>query len=143
MGELVDRDTEHLHLLKLSYYITAGAVGFFSLFGLLYAALGIFTATANFPVHPNQLPPRFFGWFLAAVGIGAFLFGEAVAILTYWAGHSIALRRRRVFCLVIAGLICLKIPYGTAIGVCTFIVLSRPSVRALFEPEPAPAPGVQ
>jgi len=26
-------------------------------------------------------------------------------------------------------------PFGTAIGICTFIVLSRPSVRALFEPQ--------
>ena len=32
MGELIDRDQEHLNLLKWGYYVMAGMTGFFSLF---------------------------------------------------------------------------------------------------------------
>jgi len=32
VGEPVDRDQEHLNLLKLSFYIMAGVIGFSSLF---------------------------------------------------------------------------------------------------------------
>jgi len=37
-----------------------------------------------------------------------------------------------------AALTCLGIPWGTVLGVCTFLVLERPSVAALF---PTPAEG--
>jgi hypothetical protein len=40
MAEMVDRDQEHLRLLKLGYYILAGMTCFFSLFALLYAGIG-------------------------------------------------------------------------------------------------------
>lgn len=35
--------------------------------------------------------------------------------------------------MVVAGVSCLSIPLGTALGVFTFIVLSRPSIVRLFE----------
>ena len=35
-------------------------------------------------------------------------------------------------CLIVAGVNCLALPYGTLAGVLTFIVLGRNSVRALF-----------
>ncbi len=41
-------------------------------------------------------------------------------------------RRSKTFCLVVAAVSCLGIPYGTALGICTFLVLNRPSVDALF-----------
>ena len=41
-------------------------------------------------------------------------------------------KRNRLFSIVIAGLDCLQIPFGTALGVFTIIVLSRESVRELY-----------
>src|SRR6185503_9557006 len=41
MGELVDRDQEHLRLLVWAHYIWAGTIGFFSLFTLIYIGLGV------------------------------------------------------------------------------------------------------
>ena len=140
MGELIDRDQEHLHLLKLGFYLMAGMTGIFSLFAIFYIALGgIFAFGA---VHGNTTgDPRLFGLIFVCIG-GAFLvIGLAATFLIYFAGSSIAQRRRRVFCLVIAGISCLQVPWGTAVGVCAILVLNRPSVIALFE-GPAPAPPI-
>jgi hypothetical protein len=41
---------------------------------------------------------------------------------------------------VIAGINCIFIPYGTLLGVATFMVLVRPSVQALFAAVPPPLP---
>src|SRR5438034_237975 len=41
-------------------------------------------------------------------------------------------RRGYLFCLVMAGIACLFQPFGMILGVFTFIVLLRPSVKTLF-----------
>src|SRR5260370_11463091 len=83
---------------------------------------------------------RLMGHFYHGLGIGVLIIGLAVTFLTYFTGRSLRDRRHRVFCLIIAAICCLQIPWGTAIGVCTFMVLSRPSVRAQFEPNAMPPP---
>jgi hypothetical protein len=45
-----------------------------------------------------------------------------------------------MFCLVTAGLACLFQPVGLVLGVFTFLVLLRPSVKILFEREDALTP---
>ncbi len=42
--------------------------------------------------------------------------------------------RRRLFCLVVAGVECAFMPFGTVLGVFTIAVLMRESVKELFEP---------
>jgi hypothetical protein len=37
-----------------------------------------------------------------------------------------------LYCLVVAGIECIFMPFGTVLGVFTIIVLMRPSVRNLF-----------
>ena len=49
MGELIDRDEEHLRLLTWGYHITAGITGFLSLAALLYIALGSVVASGIVP----------------------------------------------------------------------------------------------
>ena len=134
MGELVDRDQEHLDLLKLSYYILAGTTGFFSLFALIYIGLGALIASGVMsPMPGNPSDPRLMGLIFLFIGLAVLLVGLTITFLTYWAGRCLRDRRHRTFCIFIACLCCLHLPFGTAIGVCTFIVLGRPSVRALFE----------
>lgn len=141
MAELVDRDEEHLRLLKLGYYIMAGMMGFFSLFSLIYIFLGGIFASGAIPVKDGSRDdPRLMGIIFLGLGIGVLLIGLTATSLTYFTGRSLRDRRHRVFCLIIAALCCLQIPWGTAIGVCTFMVLGRPSVKAQFEPHAPPPP---
>ena len=42
-------------------------------------------------------------------------------------------RRNRRLSLIVAGFNCVQFPFGTALGVFTFIVLTRDSVREVYE----------
>ncbi len=44
-----------------------------------------------------------------------------------------------MFCLVMACVACLFMPFGTVLGVFTIIVLARPSVQTLFSRPAVPA----
>lgn len=75
---------------------------------------------------------RVFGMLIAGVGSAFALLGWIFAVLVAVAGRKLAKRRGRTFCMVIAALCCLMVPFGTILGVFTLVVLSRPSVQALF-----------
>ena len=73
-----------------------------------------------------------FGILFAVIGAFVLLLGIAFATATFLAGRFLANRTHRLFCLVVACINCLNLPFGTILGVCTLIVLLRPSVQALF-----------
>jgi hypothetical protein len=138
MGQLVDRDQEHLTLLKWAFYTLAGMGGLFSLFSLLYIGMGgLFLRAIPSPAGTDN-GQRFAASFFLGIGIGFLLVGLTITFLTYFAGRNVAERRHRVFCLIVAGLWCLSIPFGTILGVCAILVLNRPSVVSLFENLAAP-----
>ncbi|MGB4580608.1 MAG: hypothetical protein WBI91_01890 [Coriobacteriia bacterium] len=127
-------DDEHLRMLPVFYWVLGAMDILFSLYGLLYVAYGVFFLMVPFDstAASAQEFPAFIGWFMFAMG-AAFIIGFGVlATLKILAGFWIKRRTRRTACLVIAGISCLTIPFGTIVGVFTFIVLSRPSVAALF-----------
>lgn len=51
VGELIDRDQEHLRLLRLGFFVLAGFTSLFSLVSLFYIGLGTFVTFGNFPVN--------------------------------------------------------------------------------------------
>jgi hypothetical protein len=128
-------DTEHLRLLRIGYLIQGGMTLFMCLFGLLYVFVGIF-AFSSLPKGPTPQAAQqaqFVGYVFAWIG-GLFTLGGAVvATLKFLTARALGRRRARTLCLVTAALACIFIPYGTAIGVFTFVVLGRPSVRVLFD----------
>ncbi|MBZ5552859.1 MAG: hypothetical protein LAO21_09080 [Acidobacteriia bacterium] len=129
-------DDEHLRLLSIGYWISGATTAFFSLFALMYVAMGFFVewAVVHTPSSSQGPPPRGIGLLIAGVGLGIFLMLIVLAGLKVYAGLCIKRRRARGFCLVVAGVSCLGIPYGTVLGVFSFIVLTRASVAALFGP---------
>jgi hypothetical protein len=128
------RDEDHLKLLSIFYFISAGLSGFFALFPLVYAVMGVIflSMPESFRQGAGNPPPAVFGWVLFGFGIGFTLLLLAFAVAKLLAGFAIRKRRHRLFVLIVAGFSCLSIPYGTLLGVFTFIVLGRPSVSALF-----------
>ena len=46
---------------------------------------------------------------------------------------SLKKRQKRTFSFVIACICCMNIPLGTALGVFTLVVLSRQSVKAIYD----------
>lgn len=135
-------DEEHLKLLSLGYLISAGISAFFSLFGLMYVFMGaMFGAIARMPASQNnQPPPPFVGWLLAGFGAAFVVVFLVLALLKFKVARSIKRRQSRTFCLVIAAISCLGVPYGTVLGVFTFMVLGRDAIIRRFEPQPVSAP---
>lgn len=140
-------DAEHLRLLGIGYIISGAMSAAFSLLGLLYAGMGVLFATlgaasAGQAQRGGEPPPAFMGLLFGIVGGVLFLWMVTLAILKFRAAFCLRRRQGRVFCQVVAALSCFGIPYGTFLGVCTFLVLGRPQVAALFTgPADAPAGG--
>ena len=125
-------DEEHLRLLSIGYLVSAGVSVFSSLFGLMYAAMGLFFG-AVIAQSSEPAPPEFIGWIFGAFGFAVFLVMVTLAVLKAMVWDCLRKRRSRTFCMVIAGVSALAIPYGTMLCVFTFLVLTRPSVKQLFE----------
>lgn len=135
-------DEEHLKLLSLGYMVSAGITAFFSLFGLMYVFMGImmgsfFSHMAETAAKAGEQPPAFIGWVFACIGLAIFLCMIAMAVAKFLVARCIKRRRSRIFCMVVAGISCLEIPYGTFLGILTFVVLERTSVARLFNSETA------
>jgi len=129
------KDTEHLRLLSLFHFIFAG----FGLLGLAfmvvhYMAMRLFLSPEFARTHnTGSPPPREVLAILAVVYVVVGFFLVLGLVLNLLSGLWLRKRKNRLFSLVIAGLNCLQVPLGTALGVFTFIVLSRDSVRRLYE----------
>lgn len=132
------QDAEHLRLLSIFHYVVGGLTALFGCFGLIYVVMGIvFLAFPEAmhdsrPGHVNDPPPALVGWIFVGIGAVVVVAAWTVAALTVYGGVCLKRRQKRTLTLVTAGLNCLQFPFGTALGIFTFMVLSRPSVRALY-----------
>jgi len=139
------QDADHLRLLSIFHYVVAGITALFSLFPLIHLVMGLAIVTGHLPMESEQgndpFDPRLFGWFFVAFA-GAFIAsGLTLAGFMAYAGRCLAQRRRHVLCMVVAGISCCFMPFGTVLGVFTLIVLVRPSVKAAFVGVPASLTG--
>ncbi len=134
----MDKDEEHLRLLSIFHYVVGGLAGLFALFPIIHLVIGlVFILAPEAFESDGEAPPAFLGW-LFVVFAGMFIItGGVLAGFVITAGRFLARRRHRLFCLVIAGIECIFMPFGTILGVFTIIVLMRESVKELFlEPRP-------
>ncbi len=132
------RDEQHLTRLVIAYYVLAGLTLLFGCAGVLYMAFGvgmIFLSEDLVASDPNAPPPgviQLIGGVLAAVGVVIALLQFVSAVLLTMTARFISMRQYRTFCLVTAGLTCLSVPLGTALGVYTFVILTRPDIIERF-----------
>jgi hypothetical protein len=139
-------DDEQLRVLSVLYFAYGGLAGAFSLMGLAFVFAGTIIGSngAGWWGRPEeQAGAAVAGCFLAALGSGLFVLLGVTALLRILVG--VALRRHRYYllCLVAASLTCFGIPFGTALGVATLIVLLRPSTERLFSGSAPSPPGSQ
>jgi hypothetical protein len=134
------RDREHLKLLSIFHFVFAGlalvVMGFLCLH--YFVIHTIFSNPDMWKTQKDSMPPPkafldAFVWFYVFMGV-ILLTGLVLNVLS---GLFLRQKRHRVFSLVIGGLNCLQIPFGTALGVFTIVVLGRESVRELYADETA------
>jgi hypothetical protein len=147
---------ERLNFLAIGFYVRGAIMLVFSCFFLIYVAVllsfsFIPESAWNQPPHasasPSALvsatpapaahvwansgaPPVMFFRIMAGV-MGVFVvLGWTAGALTLYSGSCIKKRKHRVLVYVMAALNCFFIPYGTLLGVFTFIVLGSPEAIA-------------
>ncbi len=126
----MNQDSEHLKLLSIFHYVTAGLAALFSCIPFLHFWLGIMMVTGQ--LEPSDPALEIFGWFFVVFAGGFILCGWAFSVAVFMAGRALARRTRYMFCLVMAGIECMFMPFGTVLGVFTILVLMRDSVKRQF-----------
>jgi len=87
------------------------------------------------PAPINQPPPaimlRIFAGLIGVIILLGWTFGG----LTIYAGRCVQKRTHRIFIYVMAALNCALLPWGTLLGVSTFLILQTPAGQAEFPRE--------
>ena len=134
------RDSEHLQLLAIFHFVLGGlalcGIGFLYLH--YHLMRGVFAHPEIWKAGPGAAaPPKEFFEQFFRVFIWFYFFGGvlcvAISALNVVSGLFLLRRNHRIFSLVVAGLDCVQFPLGTALGVCTILVLLRDSVRQSYE----------
>lgn len=124
-------DDEHLRLLRVGYFISAAYAAFFIPIGLVYAVMGLLFS--HLPASAGSPPPPLMQWFFGIFGATFGGLATVATVMKLLTAIRLKERRSRTLCMVTAAFSCLEIPYGTALGIMTFSVLSRASVRQSFD----------
>lgn len=133
------RDVEHLRMLAICHYVLGGVTAAFSTVFLIHFFMGLMML-----LHPDWMtggkgpaPPMFFGVVFMLVGAFAVVNGWVLGGLQIYSGRMLQLRKRHLFSTVVAALSCMSVPFGTALGVFTLIVLARPTVKEIYGQAPS------
>ena len=124
----MEQNEQYLRLLSIFHYIVGGLAACVSCIFLIHFFIGIAMLAGTI-----DDAPAFLGIFFVAFSIVAITIGWTLAVCLIVAGKSLARRKRYMFCLVMAAISCMFMPFGTVLGVFTIIVLMRPTVKELFE----------
>lgn len=127
---------QQLRLLAIFHYVVGGLTALFACFPLIHLAIGLamvfWPQTLSDPT--NHPPPMILGWMFIAIGGAMFFFGQALAACIIITGRFITRRKRYLFIFIVACCECMIMPFGTVLGVFTIILLSKESVKVLFNP---------
>lgn len=130
----MDKDVEHLRLLSIFHYVVSGMAALFACFPCIHLMFGIAIVRGALNAGPgHEPPPAFLGWFIIGLASAFIVLGWSFAIAVFLAGRFLTQRTHYLYCLVVAGLECLFMPFGTVLAVFTIAVLIQPSVKLLFQ----------
>jgi hypothetical protein len=128
----MDEDARQLDLLAIFHYVVAGLLALFGAFPIIHLVMGIAIVNGSFGNDKGDSPPDMFGYFFIAIALMMIISMWAMAFGVLMAGSNLKRRVGYMYCLVVAGVECTFVPFGTVLGVFTIIVLMRPSVKTLF-----------
>jgi len=155
---MIDQVREHIRLLAIFHYVVGGIGYLFSMIPCIHLAIGIFflvspeemfqtpppvtpavesdpgavSEEAIVPVPVPDFPAKLFGLLFTIIPSIVILCGIVVSTLIVIAGKRLAAYRSHTYCLVIAGVECLFMPFGTVLGIFTILTLIKPEARQLF-----------
>jgi len=129
-------DANHLRYLAIAHYVIGGLTGLVSCLPIIHMVMGGLLISGSFPMTtptaPGEPDIRLFGWLFVVMGGVFVILGWTFAVLLILTGRWLSARKNHTFCFVMACLECASVPLGTVLGIFTILVISRPSVKALF-----------
>jgi hypothetical protein len=135
----IRQDGEYLQILSVLYYVMTGLTALGGCIPTIYMFIGmaLLGGASAGSVKPNdQAGMAIAGGVITAItGLISLIFW-VFAYCLYLTGRYLSEGRSPTFCFINACLICMSVPFGTALGVFTIIVLNRPTVKARFEGHP-------
>nr|CAP47667.1 putative integron gene cassette protein [uncultured bacterium] len=131
----MNQDADHLRLLSIYHYVVGGLAALFSFVPIFHLVIGFLMVTGR--PEGSDAFARAFGWAFVFFSGALMLCGWAFSAAAFLAGRALANRTRYLYCLVVAGIECIFMPFRTVLGVFTIIVLMRESVKRLFGVETA------
>ena len=119
-------DLSHLRTLAICHYIWGAIVIVLSCMGLIHVTIGFAMA---FSAKGSEAA---MGVVFMIIGALIIAVGSTIGILNIVSGRGLVQHRYRVLSFVMAGINCSSFPLGTLLGVFTFVVLCRDSVRQMY-----------
>lgn len=132
-------DLQYLKLLSIFHYCVGGLAALFSFIPVVYVVIGILAVCIPGSFEgEGEAMPLFIGWIFIIIGAVLIVVGWAFSTCIIIAGRSLARKIHYMFCIVMAAIECIFMPFGTVLGVFTIVVLARPSVKEMFEQNAVP-----
>jgi hypothetical protein len=133
-------EKKQVELLSLFHYIVGGITALFSCIPLLHVSMGVAIVSGKFfnGHRSEEAFPEMFGWMFIIMGSVFILLGWATAVCMFLVGKKLKQKKARIFCMAVAGVECMFMPFGTVLGVFTLIFLNKDSVKQAFSSGPAP-----
>ncbi len=131
---------DYLRLLSIFHYVVAGVAGLASLLPVVYMAVGV--AILGSATHGSAGDPmgRAIALIFVTVAAGMLAGALTMTVCIALAGRYLGARSHYTFCLVMAAVECVFMPFGTVLGVLTLIVLLQQPTKELFGESEAPVP---
>lgn len=136
-----DKDAEHLRLLAVFHFIFGGlgVLGYlflgahFAFMNMIFNNPEMWKAKNGNPANPP--PPELFAIFKWFYLFFALMLTVGI-VLNILSGMYLLKRKNRTFSIVVAGLDCLQMPFGTLLGIFTIVTLMKESVRTRYTDKP-------
>jgi hypothetical protein len=134
----VKQDEQYLNILAIFHFVVAGISALFACFPIIHFVVGLgmlglsLGGVFSEGAFPEAAIPGFMGLFFTLMAGSMILFGWVFAACVALAGLFLLKKRHHMFCVVMGGVECIFMPFGTVLGVFTVIMLMKPAVQALF-----------
>jgi hypothetical protein len=133
----MNEKAHYLKILSVAYYVVGALAGLFACFPIIHlvVGLGMLMAGATGEVGEEAFPFMMTGGLFTVIAGVIIVVGWAYAIGLIVTGYFLGRHTHHLFCLVMGGIACLFMPFGTVLGVLTLVLLLSQEGKALFEVE--------
>jgi hypothetical protein len=132
----MNKDLEQIKTIGIFTFVYAGVSALFAFFPVIHLTIGISMLNGSLfggsaPTN-TEFPINIFALMFTIIPAVLILSGLIYAIALAILGNFLLKKKHYLYCMIMAGISCAFVPFGTVLGIFTIILLQRPSVKELF-----------